>query len=281
MPAIADNRDKPHAESTVRLIEQWVIAPSLERTFRSLGEFNEFCAERVSWLNSRELTGRRVSRDQVFESEELPHMLPLPPSRYEPCEWVRRKVAADYHISFERNRYSGPYTLYGEVVDVRVTPTRVTVMHGGRVVAEHPRLRGNVTKYSTLEEHMPESHRAVGDSPWTEERFHRWADGIGPETGVAIRRLLSSHKNPTQAFYAARNILGLAKRYSGELLERACAMTNALSYRPSYTSVKNTIEGLRAKDGAAAAEVTPAGDADKGGEVGRTRGADEFRRRTR
>jgi hypothetical protein len=34
-------RDKSHAESSVHLIEQWIIGPSNELTFYTLEEFNE------------------------------------------------------------------------------------------------------------------------------------------------------------------------------------------------------------------------------------------------
>lgn len=40
-------RDKAVAESTVDLVERWVVAPSNETTFYTLEEFNGFCLERV------------------------------------------------------------------------------------------------------------------------------------------------------------------------------------------------------------------------------------------
>lgn len=39
-------RDKSVAESTVSLVERWVIAPANETTFYTLDEFNEFCEGR-------------------------------------------------------------------------------------------------------------------------------------------------------------------------------------------------------------------------------------------
>ncbi|OUO58146.1 hypothetical protein B5F74_10965 [Collinsella sp. An271] len=40
-------RDKAVAESTVDLVERWIVAPANETTFYTLEEFNGFCLERV------------------------------------------------------------------------------------------------------------------------------------------------------------------------------------------------------------------------------------------
>ena len=98
MSAFADKRDKSVAESTVNLVEQWVIGPANEMTFYTLEEFNEFCAEKVAWLNARPFSAKDGSRDSVFGEEERMHLLPLPPERYEMCEWRSPKVAPDYHV---------------------------------------------------------------------------------------------------------------------------------------------------------------------------------------
>ena len=78
-------RDKAVAESTVDLVERWVIAPSDEMTFYTLEEFNGFCLERVRWLNSWPFSAKEGSRDSVYGAEERPHMQPLPSERYEVC----------------------------------------------------------------------------------------------------------------------------------------------------------------------------------------------------
>lgn len=59
-------RDKSLAESTVNLVEEWVIAPSNELTFYTLAEFNEYCAERVGWLNDRPFSDKEGSRREAF-----------------------------------------------------------------------------------------------------------------------------------------------------------------------------------------------------------------------
>ena len=116
-------RDKSTSESTVDLVEKWVIAPANEQTFYTLAEFNEFCAERVAWLNARPFSGKDGSRDSVYESEELPRMQPLPESRYETCEWRSAKVAPDYHVKCVATHF----TWNGQLRQMRSWPDKPQV----------------------------------------------------------------------------------------------------------------------------------------------------------
>lgn len=276
-------RDKSVAESCVDLVERWIIGPAGEMTFYTIDEFNEFCAERVAWLNSRPFAAKDGSRDSVFEEEERMRLMPLPAERYEMCEWRSAKVAPDYHVTVDYMHYSVHHSLIGEQVDVKLTSSAVTVMHGGEVVAAHPRLHGRKGQYSTNAGHMPESHAALGD-PWSPERFESWAKRVGPETASAIERVMGSRGIVEQSFVACRNILGLSKTYAPELLERACAKMNATGALPSYTGLKNAILAIKSSDAEARAKgrpVAPAGPVelvDRAKSAGRLRGADAYKR---
>lgn len=276
-------RDKSVAESSVDLVEKWIIGPASEMTFYTLEEFNGFCTERVSWLNARSFSAKDGSRDSVFGGEERDFLLPLPTERYEICEWRSAKIAPDYHVTVEYAHYSTPYTLIGKQVDVRLTTTEVTLMHAGEVIAVHPRLRGRKGQYSTCIEHMPPNHTAL-ESPWSPERFTSWALRIGPETKVAIDRIMRSRVIVEQSFVTCRNVLGLSKTYTPEFLERACTKLNALGALASYTSLKNAILAIKASDaqaganGRAAASPDPNSPNDRAKSAGRVRGADAYKR---
>ena len=130
---------------------------------------------------------------------------------------------------------------------------------------------------------MPPAHASMG-SPWSRERFSSWARRIGAETGSAVDRLLDSRPVVEQAFVPARNILGLSKSYSPQLLERACARSKALGAVPSYTALKNAILAIKAADADERASGrtpgAPGGDGlvDRAKSAGRLRGADAYRR---
>ena len=276
-------RDKSVAESCVDLVEQWIVGPSNEMTFYTIDEFNEFCAEKVAWLNSRPFAAKDGSRDSVFEEEERMHLMPLPAERYEMCEWRSAKVAPDYHVTVDYMHYSVGHSLIGEQVDVKLTSSSVAVMHGGAVVAEHPRLHGRKGQYSTIAEHMPKNHAAL-ENPWSPGRFVSWARRVGPETEAAIGRVMGSRPIVEQSFVSCRNILGLSKTYTPALLERACAKVNAAAALPSYTGLKNAILAMKAADAEARASgkgirrATPDGLVDRAKSAGRLRGADAYKR---
>lgn len=277
-------RDKSVAESTVNLVEQWIIGPANELTFYTLEEFNEFCQKKCTWLNSRPFAAKDGSRDEVFEAEEYQCLLPLPPNRYEMCEWRSAKVSPDYHITLDYMHYSVPFTLIEKQVDIKLTSKNVVILYGGEVIASHQRLYGRKGQYSTIVEHMPPNHAAL-NNPWSAERFISWAGHIGPQTKCAIEHVLASRVIVEQAFVACRNILGLSKTYSPVLLERACAKVNATSACPSYTSLKNAILAIRATDAKACAQGfgtdsqhQPKEVIDRAQSAGRLRGADAYKR---
>ena len=53
-----------------------------------------------------------------------------------------RRVAEDYLVSFETNRYSVPFTLIGQTVEVTRRGGRLQITHRGTLVAEHEELTG-------------------------------------------------------------------------------------------------------------------------------------------
>lgn len=104
---------------------------------------------------------------------------------------------------------------------------------------------------------------------------------MGASTGACIRRILGSRPIAGQSFVQCRNVLGLAKRHSPEMLERACGRWPDAPGIPSYTALKDTILATRAEDAADAAAAPRemrGGLVDRAPMAGRLRGADEWKR---
>lgn len=275
-------RDKSLAESSVHLVEQWIIGPSAELTFYTLDEFNAFIFERCKWLNDRPFSDKEGSRTLDFENDERECLLPLPTERYEICEWRRAKISPDYHIRVDYMHYSTPHTLIGTTCDIRMSTSKVEVVFDGEVVASHQRLYGRKNQYSTVIDHMPENHRNL-PSPWSQDRFTSWAAKIGPKTKESIERVLSSKVVVEQTFVSCRNILGLAKKYTPALLEEASRRIVATTAVPSYTSTKNFIICIKAEKDHLPGNATPANAQshdiiDRAQNAGRVRGAESYRR---
>ena len=122
-------KDKSSAEASVRFAETWIIAALRDRKFFSLNEVNEAVAEKLEELNSREFKQRPGTRRSAYLEEEQAYMLPLPAVPFEAAVWSMAKVPNDYLISDGKNKYSVPYNLIGEKVDIRVTKNLVEVYY--------------------------------------------------------------------------------------------------------------------------------------------------------
>ena len=88
-------------------------------------------------------------------ARERPHLIATtgqPGFRLEASQ--PRRVAEDYLVSFETNRYSVPFTLIGQTVEVTRRGGRLHLTHGGHLVAAHDELVGKY-QLRILPEHGP------------------------------------------------------------------------------------------------------------------------------
>jgi hypothetical protein len=152
-------RDKAKAESGVQVCERWIVAALRNRQFFSLPELNQAIRELLVRLNERPFRKRDGSRSSLFHSLEKPALAPLPAERFDMSQWSRATVNIDYHIAFDGNFYSVPYTLVQQVVEVCSTPTTVEIFHKSNRIASHLRSRGR-EKAISQNEHRPKSHQA-------------------------------------------------------------------------------------------------------------------------
>lgn len=231
-------RDKAKAEVGVQVVERWILARLRHRRFFCLAELNGAIAKLLDELNRRPMRGWGKSRRELFEALDRPALRPLPSHPYEFALLAHAKASIDYHIQFDDNFYSVPYTLIGQRVLVRATERTVEILHKGTRVASHSRPLGH-RHYVTLADHRPPAHRAYLD--WTPERFLRWAATIGPATAQVIERRLASREHPEQSFRGCLGILGLAKRYSAPRLEAACSRAVGFGIT-SYKGIKNILD---------------------------------------
>jgi transposase len=118
-------RDKAKVESGVLVAEGWILAALRHHKFFSIAEANAAIRQLLERLNHRPFRQREGSRASLYEEVERGALRPLPAEAFDLSQWSRARVNIDYHIAFDTNFYSVPYTLVGELVDVRSTPTTV------------------------------------------------------------------------------------------------------------------------------------------------------------
>lgn len=230
-------QDKAKVETGVQLIERWVLAPLRNQVFFSLAELNQALAAQRRALNARPFQKLAGSRCLLFETLERPALGPLPATRYEYATWKKARVNIDYHVSVEAHAYSVPYTLVRQQVDVRLTPTTIEILHGGRRVAGHVRssVRGRFTTDPT---HRPKAHQRHVE--WTPSRVIAWGTSLGPTIGQLVQQLLESFPHPEQGYRACLGLFSLGKRYGPARLEAACARALHAG-TPRYRSVKSIL----------------------------------------
>ena len=231
-------RDKAKVETGVQIVQRWIVAALRHRKFFSLAELNQAIRELLTKLNQRPFRKRPGCRASLFQELDRPALGPLPRERYEFHQWATARVNIDYHVEFDRHYYSAPYTLTGQMVELRATLTTVEIFHRGERVASHARSR-QAYKATTNNEHRPKSHQQ--HLAWPPSRLLHWAESVGPATAQLFAAILESKPHPEMGYRSCLGILRLGQRYSNERLEAAAARavsTGACSYR----SVKSILE---------------------------------------
>ena len=146
-------RDKAKVEVGVQVVERWIIAALRHQKFFRLADLNHAIRELLERLNQRPFRKREGSRASVFAAVERNALRALPAEPFDMSQWSYARVNIDYHIAFDANLYSVPYTLVQERVEVRATPTTIEIFHKGQRVASH--VRGHGPRTSVHAERTP------------------------------------------------------------------------------------------------------------------------------
>ena len=237
-------RDKAKVEVGVQVAQRWILARLRNETFFALGTLNERIAELLEELNARPM--KRLggaSRRELFERYDRAALIALPSEAYVISEWRGAKVAPDYHVTLFDHHYSVPYALCGEDVEARLTGTTVEIFRRGVRVASHARSYEKY-RHTTLDEHMPEAHRAVfaaGDA------ITEWARGVGPMCEALVRRIMESNFHREIGWRSCKGLQRVTSIHGPARAERACAhalVFGARSYKPVERLLKLGRESL-------------------------------------
>lgn len=231
-------QDKAKVEAGVQLAQRWILAALRNQKFFSLVELNKAIRELLIKLNARPFQKLPGSRKSVYEEIDRPALKPLPATRYELSQWKTARVHIDYHVELEGHYYSVPYRLVGQAVLLRYTATTVEILHRDQRVASHARddRRG---RHTTVEDHRPRSHQEF--LSWTPAKILEMAARIGGETVAMVEAIMNGRQYPEQGYRSCLGILRLAKTYSNERLEAACARGQRIGAR-SYTSIASILK---------------------------------------
>jgi len=212
---VADPQKKGRVESGVKYVKNNFMPL---REFRDLPDANE---QLMNWVmqdagNRIHGTTRTPPLKRFVETEQA-MLKPLPNSVPECARWVTAKLHGDCHLQVEKCRYSAPWRLVGQALDVRITETTVRIYHQHELKALHPHLTQEGQRH-TIDEHLPPQHVAykMRDPQWCLKQ----AEATGPYCHLFIQRLFENRV--LDRLRAAQGVVGLAKRYGAVRLEAAC-----------------------------------------------------------
>lgn len=135
---VASPKDKGKVERFVQVARE--LYKKLDALYpeASLDELN-----RLAWAWCRDDYGRRVhgttglAPAELFEEEERPALRPLPPEPFVAARWCRAKVQPDQFIQHGRIYYGLPGRYIGKKVELRITPSTVTIYFEHRPVRKY------------------------------------------------------------------------------------------------------------------------------------------------
>jgi len=232
-------RDKAKVEAGVLIMERWILGRLRNQCFYSLAELNEAVRALLVRINDeRPIRRLGVTRRHLLETLDRPMLKPLPVEPYVFAEWRLRRVGIDYHVDLDRHYYSVPHRFAKAAVEARLTARTVEIFVKGERIAVHLRSSGN-GKHTTVQDHMPSSHRRYAD--WTIDRIRRDAAGIGPAAAGLCDLILAERSHPEQGFRACLGIVRLVKAFGAERVEAAATRALDIGAR-TYGSVKSILD---------------------------------------
>ena len=159
---VASGWEKGVVEKNVQDSRRRIWIDARERRFASFDELNAWLGERCRalWEEVRHPEHKQFSVAEMLEHERV-QLMPMPAAFDGYVEEVAR-VSSTCLVSVARNRYSVPCELAGQMVSTRLYPTRVTVVAGDSVVAEHERLTDKSKTRYDWQHYIPLVQRKPG-----------------------------------------------------------------------------------------------------------------------
>jgi len=203
---------------------------------------NRAIKKRVKELAKRPFQKRAGSRASVFEIVDKPALRTLPAVRYEHADFVVRRVPENYHVEYSGFYYSIPFTLYKQMVTLRVTANMVEILSGERERVALHQLRRSGSRYVTNIAHMPKNHQHQRlANQRNGEDYRSWAETVGVYTLFVIDSMLRAQHVEESAYRSCMGVLQMAAKYGATRVESACKQARTMC-SPTYTTVKNLLK---------------------------------------
>lgn len=194
---IGHHHIKPHACNLARGNEKGRVENGVKYVrhnfwhSRHFKDFSDLCVQASNWrdqdANHREHRATRKIPRLVFDHEESTQLMKANPVSYETDEIFSEVVRPDFHIIYETNQYSVPWTLSGCVVTVRVNASQLRVFYKDRFVTQHVRCYQKYQKPFTKPEHE-QGLREI--KPQGKTEYLHWQISVLESYGPSLKKYL-------------------------------------------------------------------------------------------
>ena len=234
--AVARGNEKGRVERAIRYIRDNFFAA------RQWSDIDDLNAQAERWC-----AGPAVNRpcpedpsmtvSEAF-AEECPQLLALPDNPFETDERVEVSVGKTPYVRFDLNDYSVPHTQVRRSVTVMASLTRVRVLDGSEVIADHPRSYG---KGEQIENPV---HIEALLSAKRSARHHSGQDRLAHAAPSSCALIKQAAQRGTPLSRVTAQLVQLLDDYGAGELEQA--ITEALNQGvPHPNSVRQVLERRR------------------------------------
>lgn len=176
--------------------------------FHDLESLNVAILKSLEKFNARNLTRRRESRRQLFDSIERDSLRPLPPDRYQMRQRTVATVQRNSYVTLNKHHYSVPVQYVGKRVEMVYDTDTIDIFHGFTHVATHHR---NDTPYEYT---TKPSHNLPGRKGSCESDLQELLSRAAVIDNIVVhylRAVIEDKRYPELAFRTCRGIMNLEK----------------------------------------------------------------------
>jgi len=151
-----------------------------------------------------------------------------------------RRVPPDYHITYDRVKYSVPAKLVDKIVSVKASSKNIEICYDGHPVAIHSRSYKQADRV-TIDAHVHQNHKAYNSM-----HFDDWVSHMKQDTRTVVEATLEVAKAQRNRPVFMNRVRCIIRDYGDERFDLACTQA-VLNGSPSLHHVtnllKNNLEG--------------------------------------
>lgn len=208
-------RDKPRVERCVQYVRSNFYAGE---HFRDINDCRERAEKWCSQTAGMRIHGTtRMRPAEVFATDELPQLTPVPEAVFDIPTWTHPKVAPDRHIQIAKALYSVPGELVGKRIDARSDAHSVKLYWRGELIKVHPVMAPGRRRTDPADLPAEVSVYATRDLNALQRKAAAHGDHVGTYAAAVLE-----HPLPWTKMRQVYRLLGLVRRHGPETVDDAC-----------------------------------------------------------